>query len=72
MYVDEFPTIATNSFIGLMSEARKYGLILILAMQYLDQGDEKLRDALLENIGTLICFRVGPNSARYIAHYKTS
>lgn len=36
-------------------------------MQYLDQADKKLRDALLENIGTLICFRVGPDSARYIA-----
>lgn len=67
LYVDEFPTIATDSFIGLLSEARKYGLSLILAMQYLDQLDEKLRNALLENVGTLICFRVGPDSARYIA-----
>lgn len=67
LYVDEFPIIATDSFIGLLSEARKYGLSLILAMQYLDQVDEKLRDALLENVGTLIRFRVGPESARIIA-----
>jgi hypothetical protein len=67
LYVDEFPTIATDSFIGLLSEARKYSLNLILAMQYIDQVEEELRDALLENIGTLVCFRVGPESARHIA-----
>jgi hypothetical protein len=67
LYVDEFPTIATESFSGLLSESRKYGLSLILAMQYVDQVEEKLRDALLENVGTLITFRIGPGSARYIA-----
>lgn len=67
LYVDEFPTIATDSFIGLLSEARKYGLCLVLAMQYLDQVDEEIRNALLENVGTLIAFRLGPDSARIIA-----
>jgi hypothetical protein len=67
LYVDEFPTIATESFSGLLSESRKYGLSLILAMQYVDQVEEKLRDALLENVGTLISFRIGPESARYLA-----
>jgi len=67
LYVDEFPTIATESFAGLLSESRKYGLSLILAMQYVDQVEENLRNALLENIGTLIAFRVGPASARYLA-----
>jgi hypothetical protein len=67
LYVDEFPTIATESFAGLLSESRKYGLSLILAMQYVDQVEEKLRDALLENVGTLISFRIGPESAKYLA-----
>jgi hypothetical protein len=67
LYVDEFPTIATESFAGLLSESRKYRLSLILAMQYVDQVEEKLRNALLENVGTLIVFRVGPESARYLA-----
>jgi hypothetical protein len=67
LYVDEFPTIATESFAGLLSESRKYGLSLILAMQYIDQVEEKVRDALLENVGTLISFRIGPESARYLA-----
>jgi hypothetical protein len=67
LYVDEFPTIATESFSGLLSESRKYGLSLILAMQYVDQVEEKLRDALLENVGTLITFRIGPESAKYLA-----
>ena len=67
LFVDEFPTIATESFAGLLSESRKYGLSLILAMQYIDQVEETLRHALLENVGTLISFRIGPESARYLA-----
>jgi hypothetical protein len=69
LYVDEFPSVATESFVALLSESRKYGLGLTLAMQYLDQLDEKLRNALLENVGTLIVFRVGPESARYLASH---
>ena len=63
LYVDEFPTLATPTFAGMFSESRKYGLNLIVAMQYLDQVDESLRNALLENVGSLIVFRVGPESA---------
>ncbi|HYR88537.1 MAG TPA: type IV secretion system DNA-binding domain-containing protein [Terriglobia bacterium] len=67
LYVDEFPTLASASFTGMLSESRKYHLSLVLAMQYIEQLEEDVRNALFENVGTLIVFRVGPESARYLA-----
>ena len=44
--------------------ARKYGLGLVAAHQYLEQvEDEKTRKAMLGNAGTLIAFRVGVRDA---------
>ena len=67
IYVDEFPTLATSSFTGMFSEARKYGVSITVAAQFIEQLDEPIRNALFENVGTLIAFRVGPESARYLA-----
>lgn len=63
LYVDEFHNLTTKSFAGLLSEARKYGLGLILAHQHLSQTDPDVRDAILGNVGTMIIFRVGANDA---------
>ena len=43
LYVDEFHNFLTLSFADILAEARKYGLNLVLAHQYLEQLDEKLR-----------------------------
>lgn len=60
LYVDEFQHFATQSFIEMLSEARKYGLNLIMAQQSAQQqGNFKLTEILLANIGTLITFRTG-------------
>ena len=67
LYVDEVHNFFTLSFAGVLSEARKYGLALVLAHQYLDQLDEKMRAAILGNVGTLISFRVGAEDAKYLA-----
>jgi type IV secretory pathway TraG/TraD family ATPase VirD4 len=67
LYVDEFQSFATTSFVDILSEARKYRLNLILSNQYLGQMDEKIRMALLGNVGTLISFRVGAEDAKYLA-----
>ena len=67
LYVDEFPTVVSEGFGTVLSEARKYRLNLILAMQYVEQLDEGVRNALFENVGTLIAFRLGPESARLVA-----
>lgn len=60
-YIDEFQNFATESFAGILSEARKYGLGLTLAHQYLDQLDEDTRHAVFGNVGSLMSFQVGSN-----------
>lgn len=67
LYVDEFQSFATSSFVDILSEARKYRLSLILANQYLSQIDEKVRDAIFGNVGTLISFKVGLEDAKFLA-----
>ena len=67
LYVDEFQSFTTNSFIDILSEARKYRLNLILVNQYLHQVDEKIMRAILGNVGTLISFRVGTEDAKILS-----
>jgi len=66
LYVDEFQNFATESFANILSEARKYRLSLTLAHQYVTQMDEKVRDAVFGNVGTLISFRVGAEDAEFL------
>lgn len=66
LYVDEFQNFATESFANILSEARKYRLSLILANQYVSQVDEKVRDAIFGNAGTIISFRVGAADAEFL------
>jgi CxxC-x17-CxxC domain-containing protein len=66
LYVDEFQNFATESFVNILSEARKYRLALILGHQYINQMEETVRDAVFGNIGTLISFRVGAEDAEFI------
>jgi hypothetical protein len=66
LYVDEFQNFSTESFANILSEARKYRLNLILAHQYIDQLNEKVRSAIFGNVGTIICFRVGAEDAEFL------
>jgi len=66
LYVDEFQNFATESFAGILSEARKYRLNLIIAHQYIGQLEEKVRDAIFGNVGTIIAFRVGAADAEFL------
>lgn len=63
LYVDEFQNFATESFIKILSEARKYRLSLTLANQYSDQLDLSIQRAIYGNVGTLISFVVGAHDA---------
>ena len=64
VYVDE-----AQSFVGvqgidhLLSEARKYRLCLTMSHQYLGQLNDEMRQAIFGNVGTTICFAVGPEDA---------
>ena len=63
LYVDEFQNFATDSFESILSEARKYRLNLIVAKQFMTQLTDKIREALLGNVGTIICGRIGVTDA---------
>jgi hypothetical protein len=63
LYVDEFHNFVSLTFADILSEARKYGLYLILAHQYIAQLHEKVRSGIFGNVGTIISFRIGLEDA---------
>lgn len=71
LYIDEFQNFLTDSISAILSEARKYGLDLIIAHQYIGQltknNDTQIRDAIFGNVGTKVAFRVGPDDAEFLA-----
>lgn len=69
LYVDEFQNFATDSFAVILSEARKYGLYLTVANQYVSQMTPTVRDAVFGNVGSLIAFRVGADDAHILQRY---
>ena len=69
LYVDEFQNFATDSFATILSEARKYGLNLTVANQYISQMEPEVADAIFGNVGSLITFRVGADDAGLLQKY---
>lgn len=67
LYVDEFQNFATESFTDILSEARKYGLELVIAHQYLGQVDKKLLESILGNIGSMVIFHTSFEDAKILA-----
>ena len=66
LYLDEFHTFTTLSIASMLSELRKYHVGLILAHQYISQLDEKVREAIIGNAGTLFSFRIGATDAQVL------
>jgi len=67
LYIDEFQNFATESFSVILSEARKYGLSLIMAHQTLAQIPIELRSLILGNTGIQIYFRLNRQDAQLLA-----
>lgn len=63
LYVDEFHNLVTETFENMMSEARKYGICLTVAHQYVGQLIPRVQAAVLGNTGSIIVFRVGGEDA---------
>ena len=57
LIVDEFQNFATESFAILQSEARKYGVDVVVAHQYRSQLDLLSLGSTL-NVGNMVIFRV--------------
>ena len=69
LYVDEFQNFATDSFAVILSEARKYGLCLTLANQYISQVPEEVMGAVFGNVGSLVTFRASANDGPFLEKY---
>lgn len=67
LYLDEFQVFATLSLATMLAELRKYRVCLVLANQYLGQLEIEIRDAVIGNAGTLICFRLSAADAAYFS-----
>jgi|GEM_PF-1099716 len=63
LFVDEFQNFASSAFDKILSEAGKYKLSLTLAHQYISQLDDKTRNAILGNVGTIIMFQSNAQDA---------
>lgn len=60
LYVDEFQSFATASFVKMLSGSRKYKLFLTIAEQSTAQQEEqRMVESILSNVSTVICFRTG-------------
>jgi hypothetical protein len=66
MLVDEFQSFTSDSFVSILSEARKYRLALVLASQYRAQIQPEILDAVFGNVGSIVSFRVGDNDAEVL------
>ncbi len=66
LYVDEFQSFASDSFISILSEARKYRLCLTLSHQYIAQVRPEITAAVFGNAGSLVSFRVGQTDAEIL------
>ncbi len=69
LYVDEFQNFATDSFAVILSEARKYGLNLTVANQYISQMPPEVKDAVFGNVGSMVVFRVGAEDGGSLVKY---
>jgi DNA helicase HerA-like ATPase len=69
LYVDEFQNFTTSSFSLILSEARKFGLSLTIANQFLAQLPDALRNAVLGNVGSVLAFRVGAEDAPLVSKH---
>ena len=66
LYIDEFQNVTTDSISSILSEARKYRLSLNIAHQYISQLDEKIKNSVFGNVGSMAVFRVGTEDAKFL------
>lgn len=65
--IDETHRFLTNEVDTAMSEARKFGLPIIMADQWIGQLDESTQRAIRNNVGTRLSFRLDGDEAKKTA-----
>lgn len=63
IYLDEFQYFVGESVGTMLAEARKYGLGLTMAHQFLKQLPDALAASVMGNVGSKAIFRIGLNDA---------
>jgi hypothetical protein len=71
LYADEFQLFANDRFTEMLAEARKFGLAITMAHQYVQQLPESTLQAVLGNVGTTISLRVGAPDAELLEQQFT-
>jgi hypothetical protein len=66
LYIDEFQNFTTDSIATILSEARKYRLNLIIAHQFIKQLEERIKNAVFGNVGSMVAFRIGEEDAEFL------
>lgn len=67
VYLDEFQNYTTLALVNMFSELRKFNVGFIVAHQYLNQLPVKIKESVLGNIGSIVCFRLSYQDAKYLA-----
>jgi hypothetical protein len=66
LFVDEFQNVSSDSFISILSEARKYRLSLTLSHQHASQLRPEIRESVFGNVGSILSFNVGSADAEIL------
>jgi hypothetical protein len=66
LYIDEFQNVTTDSIASILSEARKYRLSLTVAHQYISQLEEKIKNAVFGNVGSMAVYRISSEDANFV------
>ncbi len=69
LYIDEFQNFTTDTIAIILAEARKYRLSLTIAHQFIAQLQEKVRDAVFGNVGSVVAFRVGLSDVEFLSKH---
>jgi len=64
LYIEEAHSFISSTFVTMLSQIRKFGVGVFLTHQYLDQLEPATKSAILGNVGTIICFRLGLPDAK--------
>jgi len=69
LFIDEVQNFVTTSLDKVLSEARKYGLRLTMANQFLGQLKGDILESVIGNIGATVVFQIGLKDAKLLAPY---
>lgn len=69
LYIDEVQNFVTTSLDMVLAAARKCGLHLTMANQFLGQLKGTILESVIGNVGATVVFQIGLNDARLLAPY---